>query len=156
MPRSAPTGPEQLFEEALSRWLVVSRRYSSDPDTPFLANTDADCREMKAALFLIEEAAYQGPRASRRAEGTWGIPQAGLQRAAELPDSDEVASKGLKSKGIQRLNLISKKCTVNAWACLRIIAWRWSGTEGRRPRLCTGAVPSRGHVRLRKGGVAAE
>ena len=60
-----PPGPEQVYEEAVRRWMVLHRRYYQGDDKPWrrIRNGD-DRRENAEVVRMMTEAAEQGMRST--------------------------------------------------------------------------------------------
>ena len=76
-----PPGPEQVFEEAVRRWMVLHRRYGQGDDEPWrrIRNTD-DRRENAEVVRMMTEAAEQGHALAQQHLGFMynfgqGVPQ---------------------------------------------------------------------------------
>jgi TPR repeat protein len=56
-----PPGPEQLYDEAVRRWVVLNRRYGQDEGKPWRRIRNADDRRENAEMVrMMTEAAEQG------------------------------------------------------------------------------------------------
>ena len=78
-----PPGPEQLYEEAVRRWVVLHRRYGQGDDKPWRRITSSDNRREAAEVVrMMTEAGVQGHAQAQFTLGIMyrdgqGVPQSG-------------------------------------------------------------------------------